>query len=87
MVALPGPAKAFTPRAGIFPEGKRDRCDLRRLSANYPPTSSRSSPASGLLCYDLPLVNPEKHHVFQKVDAYAGDPILSLMERFKEDPR
>jgi len=25
--------------------------------------------------------------VFQKVDAYAGDPILSLMERFKEDPR
>nr|WP_202406731.1 aromatic amino acid transaminase [Klebsiella oxytoca] len=29
----------------------------------------------------------EKHHVFQKVDAYAGDPILSLMERFKDDPR
>jgi len=25
--------------------------------------------------------------VFQKVDAYAGDPILSLMERFKVDPR
>jgi len=25
--------------------------------------------------------------VFQTVDAYAGDPILSLMERFKEDPR
>jgi len=25
--------------------------------------------------------------VFQKVDAYAGDPILSLMEQFKEDPR
>lgn len=25
--------------------------------------------------------------MFQKVDAYAGDPILSLMERFKEDPR
>jgi len=25
--------------------------------------------------------------VFQKVDAYAGDPILSLMERFKEDSR
>jgi len=25
--------------------------------------------------------------VFQKVDAYAGDPILSLMERFKTDPR
>jgi len=25
--------------------------------------------------------------VFQKVDAYAGDPILSLMERFKEDAR
>ncbi|WP_213197773.1 aromatic amino acid transaminase [Klebsiella aerogenes] len=24
--------------------------------------------------------------MFQKVDAYAGDPILSLMERFKEDP-
>ncbi|MDU6452564.1 MAG: hypothetical protein E6543_12380, partial [Enterobacter hormaechei] len=22
--------------------------------------------------------------MFQKVDAYAGDPILSLMERFKE---
>jgi len=25
--------------------------------------------------------------VFQKVDAFAGDPILSLMERFKTDPR
>ncbi|MGF6565482.1 aromatic amino acid transaminase [Kosakonia cowanii] len=25
--------------------------------------------------------------MFQKVDAYAGDPILSLMEQFKEDPR
>lgn len=25
--------------------------------------------------------------MFQKVDAYAGDPILSLMERFEEDPR
>ncbi|HFK2829083.1 TPA: aromatic amino acid transaminase [Escherichia coli] len=25
--------------------------------------------------------------MFQKVDAYAGDPILMLMERFKEDPR
>ena len=25
--------------------------------------------------------------MFQKVDAYAGDPILSLMERFKIDPR
>ncbi|MHA1020444.1 aromatic amino acid transaminase [Enterobacter mori] len=25
--------------------------------------------------------------MFQTVDAYAGDPILSLMERFKEDPR
>ena len=25
--------------------------------------------------------------MFQKVDTYAGDPILSLMERFKEDPR
>ncbi|HHA1505423.1 TPA: aromatic amino acid transaminase [Enterobacter ludwigii] len=25
--------------------------------------------------------------MFQKVDAYAGDPILSLMESFKEDPR
>ena len=25
--------------------------------------------------------------MFQKVDAYAGDPILSLMERFKDDPR
>ncbi|TCW12436.1 aromatic amino acid aminotransferase [Raoultella sp. BIGb0138] len=25
--------------------------------------------------------------MFQKVDVYAGDPILSLMERFKEDPR
>ncbi|WP_299999192.1 amino acid aminotransferase [uncultured Cedecea sp.] len=25
--------------------------------------------------------------MFQKVDAYAGDPILSLMERFKSDPR
>nr|WP_255563101.1 aromatic amino acid transaminase [Kosakonia sp. LAM2021] len=29
----------------------------------------------------------ESTRVFQKVDAYAGDPILSLMERFKEDPR
>ncbi|HFZ8994595.1 TPA: aromatic amino acid transaminase [Citrobacter freundii] len=25
--------------------------------------------------------------MFQKVDAYAGDPILSLMERFQDDPR
>lgn len=25
--------------------------------------------------------------MFQNVDAYAGDPILSLMERFKDDPR
>jgi len=25
--------------------------------------------------------------VFQKVDAYAGDPILTLMETFKQDPR
>lgn len=25
--------------------------------------------------------------MFQKVDAYAGDPILTLMERFKDDPR
>ncbi|MEG6078525.1 aromatic amino acid transaminase [Enterobacter kobei] len=25
--------------------------------------------------------------MFQNVDAYSGDPILSLMERFKEDPR
>ncbi|MTD41319.1 aminotransferase class I/II-fold pyridoxal phosphate-dependent enzyme [Erwinia sp. CPCC 100877] len=25
--------------------------------------------------------------MFQKVDAYAGDPILSLVERFREDPR
>jgi aromatic-amino-acid transaminase len=25
--------------------------------------------------------------VFQNVDAYAGDPILSLVERFREDPR
>ncbi|HIA2518187.1 TPA: aromatic amino acid transaminase [Escherichia coli] len=25
--------------------------------------------------------------MFQKIDAYAGDPILTLMERFKEDPR
>ncbi|EGI13168.1 aromatic-amino-acid transaminase [Escherichia coli M605] len=32
-------------------------------------------------------VNLENHRVFQKVDAYAGDPILTLMERFKEDPR
>jgi aromatic-amino-acid transaminase len=39
------------------------------------------------LLLSLPIVNPEKHRVFQKVDAYAGDPILSLMERFKEDPR
>nr|WP_201279491.1 aromatic amino acid transaminase [Cedecea colo] len=32
-------------------------------------------------------VNQEYLTVFQKVDAYAGDPILSLMERFKVDPR
>lgn len=25
--------------------------------------------------------------MFQNVDAYAGDPILSLMEKFKKDPR
>jgi aromatic-amino-acid transaminase len=31
--------------------------------------------------------NVENTCVFQKVDAYAGDPILSLMEQFKEDPR
>jgi aromatic-amino-acid transaminase len=30
---------------------------------------------------------PGEPTVFQKVDAYAGDPILSLMERFKVDPR
>jgi aromatic-amino-acid transaminase len=35
----------------------------------------------------LPHRIPENHRVFQNVDAYAGDPILSLMERFKEDPR
>nr|WP_284445158.1 aromatic amino acid transaminase [Enterobacter ludwigii] len=35
----------------------------------------------------MPHRIPENHRVFQKVDAYAGDPILSLMERFKEDPR
>ncbi|SUG17401.1 tyrosine aminotransferase, tyrosine repressible [Salmonella enterica subsp. arizonae] len=50
-------------------------------------TSSRSSRPSGLLCYFLPSVKLENHRVFQKVDAYAGDPILSLMERFKDDSR
>ena len=25
--------------------------------------------------------------MFQNVDAYAGDPILSLMETFRQDPR
>jgi aromatic-amino-acid transaminase len=39
------------------------------------------------LLKSLPHRIPENHRVFQKVDAYAGDPILSLMERFKEDPR
>jgi len=39
------------------------------------------------LWWFLPTVNLENTRVFQKVDAYAGDPILSLMERFKEDPR
>ena len=36
----------------------------------------------------MPL-NPTKemYTVFQHVDAYAGDPILSLMESFKTDPR
>jgi len=29
----------------------------------------------------------ETYTVFQNVDAYAGDPILSLMEAFKQDPR
>jgi aromatic-amino-acid transaminase len=29
----------------------------------------------------------ELHAVFKHVDAYAGDPILSLMETFKADPR
>ncbi|RDK87520.1 aromatic-amino-acid transaminase [Enterobacillus tribolii] len=29
----------------------------------------------------------ESNTVFQHVDAYAGDPILSLMETFKQDPR
>lgn len=32
-------------------------------------------------------INQEKNPVFQNVDAYAGDPILSLMEKFKQDPR
>jgi aromatic-amino-acid transaminase len=39
------------------------------------------------LCFNHQPVNLENHRVFQKVDAYAGDPILTLMERFKEDPR
>jgi aromatic-amino-acid transaminase len=39
------------------------------------------------LCFNHLPVNLENHRVFQKVDAYAGDPILTLMERFKEDPR
>jgi aromatic-amino-acid transaminase len=39
------------------------------------------------LCFLFLSVNLENHRVFQKVDAYAGDPILSLMERFKDDPR
>ncbi|BDN99571.1 aminotransferase [Citrobacter braakii] len=34
-----------------------------------------------------PACKPGEPHVFQKVDAYAGDPILSLMERFKDDAR
>lgn len=29
----------------------------------------------------------ENNTVFQHVDTYAGDPILSLMEKFKQDPR
>jgi aromatic-amino-acid transaminase len=32
-------------------------------------------------------LHQEKTGVFENVDAYAGDPILSLMERYKEDPR
>ncbi|AAN83457.1 Aromatic-amino-acid aminotransferase [Escherichia coli CFT073] len=39
------------------------------------------------MCFNHQPVNLENHRVFQKVDAYAGDPILTLMERFKEDPR
>jgi aromatic-amino-acid transaminase len=39
------------------------------------------------LCFNHLPVNLENHRVFQKVDAYAGDPILTLMERFKEDLR
>lgn len=66
----------------------RTRCRRYPLIHDiFSATSSRSSYPSGLLCvYPLP-VNLENPHVFQKVDAYAGDPILSLMERFKDDPR
>ena len=54
---------------------------------HFPLNILRPVVISGLLCKNLPYVNLEIHRVFQKVDAYAGDPILSLMERFKEDPR
>ena len=35
----------------------------------------------------MAISQKESHPVFEHVDDYAGDPILSLMERFQQDPR
>ncbi|MDF2778418.1 MAG: tyrB [Enterobacteriaceae bacterium] len=54
------------------------------------PTNANNSSISirfRFIVFEPPPVNLENHRVFQNVDAYAGDPILTLMERFKEDPR
>jgi hypothetical protein len=65
--------------------------DMARVQKTYADRRMRGrggvTGGSGLLLKSLPHRIPENHRVFQKVDAYAGDPILSLMERFKEDPR
>ena len=61
-----------------------------KFFANFPTDFEHPldlSPSSGLLWFNHLPVNLENHRVFQKVDAYAGDPILSLMERFKDDAR
>ncbi len=57
------------------------------LRGHFPSTSSRPAVISGLLCKNPPHANLGDTSRVSKVDAYAGDPILSLMERFKEDPR
>ena len=35
----------------------------------------------------IPIIRPEFPSMFQHVDIYPGDPILSLVDTFKKDPR